>query len=133
MSIFSNWTRRNIRNEAEVEVKEQPFYLQATVIMVGLVVLFYILSLLQDIFIPLAFSLLLSILLNPMTNWFISKRIRKEIAIILSLLVAFTILAGVFVFVSLQLAEFTEMLPTLRQKFDVIYQDTQHWISRNLG
>jgi predicted PurR-regulated permease PerM len=68
-----------------------------------------------------------------MTNWFISKRIRKEIAIILSLLVAFTILAGVFVFVSLQLAEFTEMLPTLRQKFDVIYQDTQHWISRNLG
>jgi predicted PurR-regulated permease PerM len=133
MSIFSNWTRRNIRNEAEVEVKEQPFYLQATVIMVGLVVLFYILSLLQDIFIPLAFALLLSILLNPMTNWFISKRIRKEIAIILSLLVAFTILAGVFVFVSLQLAEFTEMLPTLRQKFDVIYQDTQHWISRNLG
>lgn len=133
MGIFSNWTKRNVLHEAEVEVKQQPFYVQATVIMIGLVVIFYILNLLQDIFIPLAFALLLSILLNPMNNWFISKKIPKEIAIILSLLVAFVILAGVFVFVSLQLAEFTEMLPTLRQKFDVIYQDTQQWVAHNLG
>ena len=47
-------------------VKKYPFYVKVTVIMFGLVLLAYILLGLRDILVPLAFALVLAVLLNPL-------------------------------------------------------------------
>jgi len=49
-------------------VKQYPFYIKATVILIGLFYLVNILSALSGILVPFAFAVLFSILLNPLYN-----------------------------------------------------------------
>ncbi|VBB48139.1 conserved membrane hypothetical protein [uncultured Paludibacter sp.] len=134
MKSFSFQKILNIKsNGNNTELKIYPFYIQATFILLGLILLFYILSVLGDILIPLCFSLLLAILLNPLVNWLVSKKINNVIAIILALLLAFMVIVGVTFFVSLQIAKFTEMLPELKDKFNLLIDDVQQWILYHIG
>ena len=77
-----------------------PFYFKSTIILFGVVLLVSILSGLRDIMVPLAFAILLSILLNPLCEWFRRKKIPHTIAILLSMLIALIIIACILYFIS---------------------------------
>ena len=46
--------------------KKYPFYFRATVILFGLILFAYGLAVLREVFVPLAFALLIAMLLNPL-------------------------------------------------------------------
>jgi predicted PurR-regulated permease PerM len=75
-------------------VKQYPFYIKATVILIGLFYLVNILSALSGILIPFAFAVLFSILLNPLYNRLLGFKMPKPLAVLLTLLagLAFTAL-----------------------------------------
>lgn len=73
-------------------LKEYPFYIKVPVILLGIVISVFILSVLRDILVPLAFAALIAILLNPLCNR-IERKLPKMIAIILSMTIAFAALA----------------------------------------
>lgn len=110
-------------------IKEYPFYLKSTIILFGLILVIFVFAQLADILVPLAFAAFLAILLNPLSNRFQSFGIRKVFSIMLSMLIAATVVAGVFYFLSTQIAGFSESLPMLKEKFGVITADLKIWIA----
>jgi predicted PurR-regulated permease PerM len=113
--------------------QSDPFYKKITTILFGLILFVYILFVLADILIPLAFSALFAILLNPLCNKFQKLKIPKIISIILTLLVAFLLLGGILYFLSSQIIQFGEMVPQLKEKFTQVLTDVQHYVERTFG
>jgi predicted PurR-regulated permease PerM len=112
-------------------VKEYPFYLKATVILFGLVLLTYALYNLKGILAPICFSFIIAILLNPLVNKLQRNGAHKLVAIGLSLLVALLIVGGILFFISTQLMAFGENLPQLKIKFNEHLVELQHWVAIN--
>ncbi len=114
-------------------VQKEPFYKKATTVLFGVILFIYILSLLSDILIPLAFSTMFAILLSPLHNRFISWGIPKIVSITLTLSVAILGVAAIFYFLSTQIFQFGEMLPTLKLKMKDILFEIELWVEATFG
>lgn len=113
--------------------KEYPFYLKSTVVLFGLILLTYTLLNLRDILTPLAFALIISILLNPLVNRFQRKKIPRGVAIVLAMFIALVIIIAVVYFLSTQIAQFSESFPMLSQKFNQLLVLLQNWLQKDFG
>ena len=114
-------------------VKQYPFYLKATVILFGIILLVYVLFNLQDILIPLAFAMIFAILLNPVYTWFQKHKIPKIPSIIITLLLAFIVFGAIMYFLSSQIAKFSDTLPLLKQKFSTLTTQFGQWAQLHFG
>lgn len=112
--------------------KEYPFYIKATVILLGLTILIFIFQILQDILIPLAFACLIAILLNPLSNR-LDKRLPKVQSIILTMFIASVIFILLIYFLSLRVTLFFDDLSTIREKFTHLLHELQNWLQSKLG
>jgi len=113
--------------------KSYPFYIKATVILIGLFYLVSIFSALSGILIPFVFAVLFSILLNPLYNRLLRFRLPRPIAVLLTVLfgVAFTTLVGYLL--SSQIAQFGQSFPVLKVRFGLMTDHLEHWISGQFG
>ncbi|HEY4148305.1 MAG TPA: AI-2E family transporter, partial [Chitinophagaceae bacterium] len=114
-------------------LRKYPFYLKATVILFGLILLVYALFNLKDVLVPLAFSLLLAILLNPIANRLHRWKIPRVWAIVIAVLVAIIIIAAIGYFLSSQIAGFTDQLPLLKKKLASLILQLQREASHRFG
>lgn len=112
--------------------KEYPIYLKIPAILVGLIAAVYILFVLSDILIPVAFAVLIAILLNPLYTKF-EAIMPKVPAILLTLLIALLVLIGLFYFLSTQISVFLESLPLLKQKLITLLHQLQNWTKSEFG
>lgn len=110
-------------------IRTYPFYIKAPMVIIGIYLFFYIMFLLQDILVPFAFAGLIAILLNPLYNRFQKWKINKIVAIVLTLLIAILVLAGVLVFLSSQIVQFGDMIPQLKAKTLSLLHEGQQWLS----
>jgi predicted PurR-regulated permease PerM len=113
--------------------KEHPFYIKSTVILLGLVLLAYSLSCLRGILTPIAFAVILAILLNPLVNRFIKLKIRRIAAIIFVMLIALCLFSAILYFLSSQIIGFSDNLPLLQEKFDNLLSRLQQWLQAEFG
>ena len=102
-------------------------------ILFGLILLAYALANLKDVLVPLAFSLLLAILLNPLASRLQVWKIPRVLAIVIALLAALIIIAAIGYFLSSQIAGFTDQLPLLKQKFTALLLQLQKEASERFG
>ena len=109
------------------------FYKRSTLILLGIILVVYVLFTLADILVPIAFSLLLAILLNPLNSRLMQFKIPKVLSIILTLLIAFSVLGIIFYFLSSQIIQFGEMVPALKLKFSQILTDLQRFAETTFG
>lgn len=116
-----------------IKIKDQPFYIQATAVLFGLVLLVYILSTLADILVPLGFAAFLAVLLNPLANRLERFKLSKVLSISLAMLIAVLAVAGVFYFLSTQIIQFGDSLPMLQKKFGEITISLKDWIQGTFG
>ena len=110
-----------------------PFYRKSTLVLLGIILFIYVLFTLSDILVPIAFSLLLAILLNPLNSRLQGFRIPKVLSILLTLFIALTLVGLLLYFLSSQIAQFGEMAPILKEKFTQILTDLQHWAETSFG
>lgn len=113
--------------------KEYPFYIKSTVILFGLILLTYVLLNLADILIPLAFALIIAMLLNPLVNKLRKKKIGNVISICIALFVAILAVGLIFYFLSSQIAGLSDNLPILKARFNGILHDLQGWLQQKFG
>ncbi len=113
-------------------LKEYPFYIKVPVILLGLVISIFMLYVLKDILVPLAFACLIATLLNPLCNR-LERKVPKIVAIIISLLIAIGILIGVFYFLSTQVAHFFDDLDSVKVKFNELIHNIQAWLQKSFG
>ncbi len=124
MSVF-----KNLFNRSDTDDKN-PFYVRATMVMLGLFLFFYILLLLRGVLVPLLFSALVAVLLNPMVNWMMKKGVHKIVAILLALLLAVGTISTIFIFIASQVGQFVEMAPEFAKRADEIIDALHRWIRR---
>ncbi len=116
-----------------MQTKQYPFYLKATVILFGLILATYALFMLESILAPLAFSFIIAILLNPMHNWLLKKKVPKVISITITLLVAFIVVTGVLYFLSMQMVKFGDSVPEFKHRLDQMITDTKGYLQSHFG
>jgi len=127
---------------------EIPFYAKATILLVGAFAFLAIMYIAKGIIIPIVFALIIAILLHPVVNFFVRKKINRVVAIVISLLLTFIIIAAFGALIISQVSRFTESWPLLVEKFtgmlnqiiteaseyfDLNPQKIHDWISKTQG
>jgi predicted PurR-regulated permease PerM len=116
-----------------MNVKQYPFYLKATVILIGLYYLVSILSALSGILIPFAFAVLFSILLNPLYNRLLGFKIPKPLAVLVTVLSGVGFMALIGYLLSTQVSQFSQSFPILKVRFAAMTSSLENWISMQSG
>ncbi|MDP2058486.1 MAG: AI-2E family transporter [Flavobacteriaceae bacterium] len=106
-----------------------PFLIRWSILLLGLYVFVSILSIGQDIILPLIYAILIAILMSPLVGFLVRKRINHMLAISLVLLISFLVLAGfVLLFIS-QADLLREAWPRLSIRFADLFKQTVGWVS----
>ena len=100
-----------------MQLKQYPFYLKSTAILLGIVLFVYVLINLSGVLIPFSFALIIAILLNPLVTKLQNKGVHKIVAIVLSLALAFLIVGSIMYFITTKIISFGDNHPQLRMKF----------------
>ena len=112
--------------------REYPFYMKAPVILLGIVITVFILNVLQDVLVPLAFAGLIAILLNPLSNR-LGIYLPRVISIAAALLIALLTIMVLMYFLSSQVAHFFDDLDAIKLKLSHLLHDLQWWLQNQFG
>lgn len=117
-----------------INFRELPFYIQFTFKLLMLLLLCVFVVEGQTVVVPFIFSILLSILLLPVTNFLEHKaRFPKTLANFISVILALSIIGGLIYFFSQQISSFLEDIPTLKKNLNSHYITVQKWIQERFG
>lgn len=106
-----------------------PFYAKASLILIGLLALFYILFIGQSIILPIIYSIIIAIVLSPTVDWLTGKKINRVVAIALVLIIGIAIGLLMVALVSKQFMGFTDSFPLLIDKFSQLMDQSSAWVS----
>lgn len=111
-----------------------PFYLKLSCILISIVVLGFLATIGEQIFVPMILGLLVAILLTPLSR-FMEKTLRfpRGLSSILSSLLALAIIGGVIYGISMQVAKLSNDWPQFQKQFITLTDDLQSWISKTFG
>jgi len=99
---------------------KMPFYAKITICMVGVFALFTILYITQSIVVPLVFSIVIAIVLSPIVDFLVRIKINRNVAIVMAILLAAIIIAGLGTLIVSQVSQLSETWPTLVDRFTEI-------------
>ena len=114
-------------------VKQYPFYLKATIILIGLYYLVSILNSLSGILVPFAFAVLFAVLLNPLYNRLLRLKLPRPLAVLFTLLVGIGFMTLLGYILSRQMAQFGQSFPILKIRFTQMANSLEYWISTEFG
>jgi AI-2 transport protein TqsA len=114
-----------------MEAQKYPFYIKSASILLGLCLIVLILYVGQNILVPLAFAVILAILLNPITTFLVKHKFPRLLAISITVFAALVFVALIFYFMSIQIAIFSEAFPKLKQKVFEGFSKAEGWIDRS--
>ncbi len=95
-----------------------------------MVVFFYLLKILSFIFIPLVFSLFISVLFLPLMRWFAKKRIPKFLRAIVVVIIIVSFSAVIIQLVKLSVDEISKtenLIPNIQNKLSNIISKAEHF------
>jgi predicted PurR-regulated permease PerM len=113
--------------------RSTPFYVKLSLILLMLTLIGFIVFIGQDIIVPLAFSILLAILLLPFNNYLERKGVPRVLAIILSLTLSIIFIGAIVYFLSSQIARFVDDIPAVKQHLNDHLKTVQKWISQQFN
>ena len=116
-----------------METKQYPFYIKATLVLFGLILTTFILYTMRSILMPLAFSVTIAILLNPLYSRLLKRKVPKVLAITITLLMAFILLSGILFFLSTQMVKFGDAVPVFKQRLDQMLTEAKTYLQGHLG
>jgi predicted PurR-regulated permease PerM len=106
-----------------------PLYVKTSVLLVGLAVLLTIVYVARSIIVPVVFATILAIVLHPVVNFFVGKRINRIIAILITLLLSFLAIAAFGALLISQASRLSDSLPLLTDKFTEVLNQGIVWFS----
>lgn len=100
-----------------------PLWLKGTTTLLGIVLIFVLLSYGKFVLMPLAFAALIAMLLEPVSKWFQGFKLNRIASILLSMVLLFLLLSGIISLLSIQLVQFADRLPEANEKIQSISSD----------
>lgn len=106
-----------------------PFYAKVSLLLIGLYVFFSMLSIAQNIILPLIYATITAILINPMVNFLVNKKINRAISIAGILIITLLIVGLIIILLSSQASLFREAWPRLATKLQELLTQIANWTS----
>jgi predicted PurR-regulated permease PerM len=106
-----------------------PIFVKTTIFLVGLIAFFAILYIAQVIIVPLVFALVIAILLQPVVTFLVNKKVKRVLAIIITLLLTSILIIALGAFIISQMSRFGDSWPALVDKFTLILDQSIIWAS----
>ena len=110
-----------------------PVYAKLSIVTIGMLAFFFILYIGKEIIVPLIFSIIIAILLNPIVNFLCKKKINRILAITLAVVTAFVILASIAFLIITQISTLNDSIPLLKEKLTGMFDESIIWISNNMN
>ena len=86
----------------------------------------------RGILVPLAFGMLLALLLLPLVNFLESKKVPEVLAIAIALIAFALFMGSIIYFLSRQIASFVDDIPAIKSKLDEHFVTFQVWLKNNM-
>ena len=118
--------------DAMVITNKSPFYVKLAFKFLVIFFICFFISVAQNILIPFSFACLLAVLLLPVVNFLERNKISRVLSIAISLIIAIGFIAGVIYFLSSQIANFMEDIPSIKQHINEHFISLQHWVKNTL-
>lgn len=109
---------------------QNPFHKKLSSVLFSIAILCVALIYGKNLILPILFSILLSNLLLPITQYLSRKKIYKVLTILLPLIITILVGAAVLYLLSSQIFKFVDDMPTLKVRFDQIIHDFQVWFKK---
>ena len=106
-----------------------PFYIKAPLFLVGLYAFVSMLSLAQDMILPLVYAIIVAVLMSPVVNFLVRKNINRSIAVIVIVLSSVFVIGGVIALLASQVSLFHQAWPKLLLKLQELLNDSIAWAS----
>ncbi len=106
-----------------------PFYAKVSFFFIGFFAFVSMLYIAQGIIVPILFSIIAAIVLHPVVNFFVGRKINRVVAIIITLILSFIIIAAFATLLLSQVNRFIETLPKLIDKFIEVLNNSVTWLS----
>src|SRR5688572_27451775 len=87
----------------------------------------------RGILMPLFFSIILALILSPITNYLMRKEMHRFLAILVPLVMGLLIIAMLVYFLSSQISIFFEDMPALAKRFDELLVMAQKWVNETFN
>ena len=110
-------------------MKELPVTVKRSIELIGLVVLAYVVSSARQIITPLLMAFFLAILLLPLYRLLRRGKLPEALAILLSIVAAALVLAGLVWFFSAQVASLLSDIPQIRENLNIHWHTLSNWIN----
>jgi len=124
-----------------------PVIVKAAIIMLFWVLLYLILDRFRNILYPICLGILFALLLRPVMEFMMKKRVPRILSVFFSLLLGLTVVYGTLFFISRQVSHIINNSPTIETQihknlestlvavenaFNVPIQDQKNWLKRNM-
>lgn len=114
-------------------VDTTPFYKKLAYNLLSLCLLGAVLYVGQDILKPVFFSILLSVLLLPVVNFFRRIKFNRFFSILITLALSSIAILAILYFISRQVFSFLDDLEGIQKRLDDLYSSLQHWVKDEFG
>ncbi|NEM97442.1 AI-2E family transporter [Pontibacter burrus] len=105
------------------------FYAKLALVLVGIYVFVAILSITQAILVPFLFGVIISIVLHPIVNWLVQRRISRGLAILITLAPVILLTGIILFFITTQAGLLSSLFPKILLKMQVLLHQLLLWIS----
>lgn len=110
-----------------------PFYAKLSLVLIGLFVFISILSIAQQIILPIIYSTLIAIVLSPVVDFFVKKKINRIFAIAFTIVLIISFAIAILTILSSQIVQFSDSLPKFILKFHLLLDQSIAWSSLNFN
>jgi predicted PurR-regulated permease PerM len=114
-----------------MQTEKFPFSIRIAATLLSIVLIGIIMYWGKGILIPLFFALLAAFLLLPLCNWLEHKKIPRSLASLICILLLLIILSSCVYLFSLQLINFSELLPIMQEQIQTNVDEFQKWITHH--
>ena len=110
-----------------------PLYVKAPLILLGLALLVFTLHIASDIIFPLFFATIFAIMLHPVEQWFLRKRVPPLLAITLTVVLGVAAVLGLVYFISMEAAQLSDQMPMFKKKLAETTAQVHEWLQNRFG
>lgn len=110
-----------------------PLYAKIAFIFISLFCLVFALYIGREILIPIAYSFIFATLISPLVTRLQRRKINRIASIIFALLLSILLTTGLIYFIASQLSMFNNAIPMMRQKVNLIEDQSAQWISMHFN
>ena len=109
-----------------------PYYLQLTIKLILVLLICLLIYVSQTILVPIAFSILLAIVLLPFVNFLRKKHFPAVAANLIAIFIALIFIISILYFLSSQISGFLRDIPSIKKHISEHYAALQMWIENKL-